>query len=233
MKDGWNYTGDAFLLDEAGYFVFQARTDDMIVSAGYNIAGPEVEGALLLHPAVAECGVVGATDEQRGQIVKAYVVLEAGYTADEATTRALQDFVKQTIAPYKYPRAIEYVPSLPRTETGKLHRRVTGYQAFRQRSHGYGELDGGAGFRARREGQLLVDHGKDATVRGVDHHVGSLDPVEAGCRCSRVDRGGRAAGGSFRAGTGRLDRRRHGDGERRREPCRFLYSWPWCLRWKC
>jgi 2-aminobenzoate-CoA ligase len=122
VKDGWNYTGDAYLIDEAGYFVFQARTDDMIVSAGYNIAGPEVEGALLLHPAVAECGVVGATDEQRGQIVKAYVVLKAGYTADETTTRALQDFVKQTIAPYKYPRAIEYVPSLPRTETGKLQR---------------------------------------------------------------------------------------------------------------
>ena len=122
VKDGWNYTGDAYLIDEAGYFVFQARTDDMIVSAGYNIAGPEVESALLLHAAVAECGVVGATDEQRGQIVKAYVVLKAGYTADETTTRALQDFVKQTIAPYKYPRAIEYVPSLPRTETGKLQR---------------------------------------------------------------------------------------------------------------
>jgi 2-aminobenzoate-CoA ligase len=122
VKDGWNYTGDAYLIDEAGYFVFQARTDDMIVSAGYNIAGPEVEGALLLHPAVAECGVVGALDEQRGQVVKAYVVLKAGYTADEATTRTLQDFVKQTIAPYKYPRAIAYVPSLPRTETGKLQR---------------------------------------------------------------------------------------------------------------
>ena len=122
VKGGWNYTGDAYLVDADGDFVYQARTDDMIVSAGYNIAGPEVEGALLLHPAVAECGVVGVPDEERGQIVKAFVVLKPGVPADAATTRELQDYVKQTIAPYKYPRAVEYLPALPRTETGKLQR---------------------------------------------------------------------------------------------------------------
>ena len=122
VQDGWNMTGDAYLCDEEGWYVYQARTDDMIVSAGYNIAGPEVESALLLHPAVAECGVVAAPDEERGMIVKAYVVLKPGHEGDAATTRALQDHVKATIAPYKYPRAIEYVGSLPRTETGKLQR---------------------------------------------------------------------------------------------------------------
>jgi len=122
VRDGWNYTGDAYRQDEDGWFVYQARTDDMIVSAGYNIAGPEVESALLLHPAVAECGVVGAPDDERGQIVKAYVVLKPGHAADAATTRALQDFVKQTIAPYKYPRAVDFLEQLPRTETGKLQR---------------------------------------------------------------------------------------------------------------
>ena len=122
VQNGWNFTGDAYLVDQDGYFIYQARTDDMIISAGYNIAGPEVESALLLHPAVAECGVIGAADEDRGQIVKAFVVLKPGHPADEATTRTLQDFVKKTIAPYKYPRAVEYVPSLPRTETGKLQR---------------------------------------------------------------------------------------------------------------
>jgi 2-aminobenzoate-CoA ligase len=122
VRKGWNYTGDAYKLDEEGYFIYQARTDDLIVSAGYNIAGPEVESALLLHPAVAECGVVGAPDEERGQIVKAYVVLKSGHHADDAMSHALQSFVKETIAPYKYPRAIEYVDSLPRTETGKLQR---------------------------------------------------------------------------------------------------------------
>jgi 2-aminobenzoate-CoA ligase len=122
VRGGWNYTGDAYLVDSDGDYVYQARSDDMIVSAGYNIAGPEVESALLLHPAVAECGVVGAADEMRGQIVKAFVVLKPGVAPDEATTRALQDHVKQTIAPYKYPRAIEYLETLPRTETGKLQR---------------------------------------------------------------------------------------------------------------
>jgi 2-aminobenzoate-CoA ligase len=122
VRDGWNYTGDAYVRDEDGYFVYQARTDDMIVTAGYNIAGPEVEDALLLHPAVAECGVVAAPDEERGNIVKAYVVLKAGHAADAATTATLQAFVKETIAPYKYPLAVEYLERLPRTETGKLQR---------------------------------------------------------------------------------------------------------------
>jgi len=122
VKDGWNYTGDAYLVDADGYFVFQARTDDMIVSAGYNIGGPEVEAALLLHPAVAECGVVGVPDDERGQIVKAFVTLKPGYAGDDAMTKTLQNFVKATIAPYKYPRAIEFMSSLPRTETGKLQR---------------------------------------------------------------------------------------------------------------
>jgi 2-aminobenzoate-CoA ligase len=122
VRDGWNYTGDAYFVDDDGYFVYQARTDDMIVSAGYNIAGPEVEGALLAHPAVAECGVVGVPDAERGQIVKAFVVLKPGHAGDDAMVRTLQQFVKQAIAPYKYPRAIEFLGGLPRTETGKLQR---------------------------------------------------------------------------------------------------------------
>jgi 2-aminobenzoate-CoA ligase len=122
VQNGWNITGDTYLMDADGYFWYQARSDDMIVSAGYNIAGPEVEAALLAHPAVAECGVVGAPDEERGQIVKAYVVLRPGHTGDAAATKLLQDHVKATIAPYKYPRTIEYVAALPRTQTGKLQR---------------------------------------------------------------------------------------------------------------
>jgi len=109
-------------MDADGYFWYQARSDDMIVSSGYNIAGPEVESALLAHPAVAECGVVGQPDEDRGQIVKAYVVLRPGYAAEPALTKVLQEYVKDTIAPYKYPRAIDYVAALPRTQTGKLQR---------------------------------------------------------------------------------------------------------------
>ena len=122
VQDGWNLTGDAYLIDADGYFVYQARTDDMIISGGYNIAGPEVEAALLMHPAVAECGVIGVADAERGQIVKAVVVLRAGHAATPALAKELQDFVKQSIAPYKYPRAIEFRASLPRTETGKLQR---------------------------------------------------------------------------------------------------------------
>jgi len=122
VKDGWNYTGDAYVVDDDGYFVYQARTDDMIISAGYNIAGPDVEGALMMHPAVAECGVIGSADPDRGEIVKAYVVLKPGTPRGASMTRELQDFVKQTIAPYKYPRAIEFLDALPRTETGKLQR---------------------------------------------------------------------------------------------------------------
>jgi 2-aminobenzoate-CoA ligase len=122
VQDGWNVTGDTYRMDEDGYFWFQARADDMIISAGYNIAGPEVETVLLTHPAVAECGVVAAPDEERGHIVKAYIVLRSGETGGDAMTKTLQDFVKAAIAPYKYPRAIEYVASLPRTQTGKLQR---------------------------------------------------------------------------------------------------------------
>jgi 2-aminobenzoate-CoA ligase len=122
VRDGWNITGDTYLMDADGYFWYQARSDDMIVSAGYNIAGPEVETALLTHPAIAECGVVGAPDAERGQIVKAYVVLHPGHAGDAALTKLLQDYVKANIAPYKYPRAIEYVSALPRTQTGKLQR---------------------------------------------------------------------------------------------------------------
>ena len=122
VQGGWNLTGDAYLVDDDGWFVYQARTDDMIVSAGYNIAGPEVESSLMLHPAVADCGVVAAPDEERGMIVKAFVVLKPGHLPGDAMTRALQDHVKASIAPYKYPRSIEYVEALPRTETGKLQR---------------------------------------------------------------------------------------------------------------
>jgi 2-aminobenzoate-CoA ligase len=122
VQRGWNVTGDAYLMDADGYFFYQARTDDMIISAGYNIAGPEVEAALLEHPAVAECGVVGAPDEERGMIVKAYVVLKPGFNRDDAMAKALQEHVKSAIAPYKYPRAVEFRDSLPRTETGKLQR---------------------------------------------------------------------------------------------------------------
>jgi 2-aminobenzoate-CoA ligase len=122
VQNGWNVTGDTYIKDADGYFRYQARSDDMIISAGYNIAGPEVETVLLAHPAVAECGVVGQPDDERGQIVKAYVVLNQGIAPDAALTRTLQDYVKAAVAPYKYPRAVEYVPNLPRTETGKLQR---------------------------------------------------------------------------------------------------------------
>jgi 2-aminobenzoate-CoA ligase len=122
VKNGWNLPGDTFVMDADGYFSYQARNDDMIISAGYNIAGPEVEGALLQHPAVAECGVVGMPDEDRGHIVQAYVVLKPGHTADAAMEKALQEHVKQTIAPFKYPRKVVFMDALPRTETGKLQR---------------------------------------------------------------------------------------------------------------
>ncbi len=122
VHDGWNVTGDAYLMDTDGYFFYQARTDDMIISGGYNIAGPEVEAALLLHEQVAECGVIGVADDERGQIVKAYVVLRPGAVASESLAGELQDFVKRSIAPYKYPRAIQFCDALPRTETGKLQR---------------------------------------------------------------------------------------------------------------
>jgi 2-aminobenzoate-CoA ligase len=136
VRDGWNITGDTYLMDADGYFWYQARSDDMIISAGYNIAGPEVESALLAHPAVAECGVVGVADEERGQIVKAYVVLRPGENGDAAMARALQDHVKATVAPYKYPRAVQFVGELPKTQTGKLQRyelrRIAAEQATRK-----------------------------------------------------------------------------------------------------
>ena len=122
VENGWNYTGDAYLMDQDGYFWYQARSDDMIISAGYNIAGPEVENALLDHPWVMECGVIGVPDLDRGQVVKAYVVLREGVQPDVAAAQALQEWVKQQIAPYKYPRRIQFVDSLPRTQTGKLQR---------------------------------------------------------------------------------------------------------------
>jgi len=122
VQGGWNLTGDAYSMDEDGYFYFQGRTDDLIVSAGYNISGLEVESALLKHEAVAECAVVGAPDDERGQIANAFVVLKPGYPRGEAMAKALQDFVKSAIAPYKYPRRVEFVAALPRTETGKLQR---------------------------------------------------------------------------------------------------------------
>jgi 2-aminobenzoate-CoA ligase len=109
-------------MDQDGYFYYHSRIDDMIVTSGYNVAAPEVEWALLGHPAVAECGVVGVADADRGQVIAAFVVLKPGFTGDEAMAAGLQDFVKRTIAPYKYPRVVRFLPSLPRTETGKLQR---------------------------------------------------------------------------------------------------------------
>ncbi|MFY0991056.1 benzoate-CoA ligase family protein [Halomonas sp. C05BenzN] len=122
VRDGWNLTGDAFIQDDEGYFHFAARSDDMIISAGYNIAGPEVEAALLAHEAVQECAVIGAPDGERGQIVEAFVVLCPGNEPGEACVKRLQDHVKQRIAPYKYPRSIRFVETLPKTATGKVQR---------------------------------------------------------------------------------------------------------------
>lgn len=122
VQNGWNITGDTYLMDSDGYFWYQSRSDDMIVSAGYNIAGTDVEAALLTHRSVVECGVVGAPDEARGMIVKAYVIVAPGVTPDAQLAAELQEHVKREIAPYKYPRAIEFVTQLPKTETGKLKR---------------------------------------------------------------------------------------------------------------
>ncbi len=122
VQNGWNITGDTYIQDVDGYFWYQARNDDMIVSAGYNIAGPEVEAALLTHPAVAECGVVGAPDAERGMVVRAYIVPKPGFRGDAILAKALQDHVKAEVAPYKYPRSVVFVETLPRTETGKLQR---------------------------------------------------------------------------------------------------------------
>jgi len=122
VRNGWNLTGDAYRRDADGYFWYQARTDDMIISAGYNISGPEVEAALLDHPKVLECAVVGSPNVDRGEIVKAFVVLRPGTVPSDALIQDIQDFAKAEIAPYKYPRTIEFVTGLPRTETGKVQR---------------------------------------------------------------------------------------------------------------
>ena len=122
VRHGWNYTGDTYIRDEDGYFWYQARSDDMIISSGYNIAGPEVENALLRHPSVLEAGVIGMPDPDRGQLVTAFVVLRPEAATGEAAVKELQEFVKARIAPYKYPRAVHFVPALPRTNTGKLQR---------------------------------------------------------------------------------------------------------------
>jgi len=122
IKNGWNVTGDAYLMDENGYFHYQSRTDDMIISSGYNIAGPEIEACVLTHPSVAECAVVGEPDDIRGAIVKAFVILKTSISPDESCIKSIQDHVKSQLAPYKYPRKIEFVQSLPRTETGKIQR---------------------------------------------------------------------------------------------------------------
>ncbi|MCJ9429960.1 benzoate-CoA ligase family protein [Kordiimonas marina] len=122
VVNGWNVTGDTYFHDEDGYFRFVARSDDMIVSSGYNIGGPEVEAALLLHDAVAECAVVGVPDTARGQIVKAFIVPAAGVTPSADLAEALKTHVKETIAPYKYPRAIDFIDELPKTQTGKIQR---------------------------------------------------------------------------------------------------------------
>jgi 2-aminobenzoate-CoA ligase len=122
VQKGWNLTGDAYRMDSDGYFWFQGRTDDMIISSGYNISGVEVESVLLTHPKVAECAVIGLPDEERGQIVKACIVLQPSVAASAEAAHELQDYVKSQIAPYKYPRAIEFVESLPKTNTGKIQR---------------------------------------------------------------------------------------------------------------
>ena len=122
VKDGWNYPGDAFTQDADGYFFYQARDDDMIITSGYNVGGPEVEDALMQHAAVAECGVIGLPDDERGMVVKAFVVLKPGVEGNMAIVKLLQEHVKATLAPFKYPRQIEFVSKLPRTETGKLQR---------------------------------------------------------------------------------------------------------------
>jgi 2-aminobenzoate-CoA ligase len=129
VQDGWNFTGDTFLQDQDGYLHFLARSDDMIISSGYNIAGPEVEEALLLHDAVAECCVVGVPDAERGQLVTAYVVVADGTAGTAELAQELQAFTKQQIAPYKYPRAVEFVAALPRSTTGKVQRFVLRQQA--------------------------------------------------------------------------------------------------------
>ena len=122
VHDGWNITGDLYRRDSEGYFYFVARNDDLIVSSGYNIAGPEVEQAILMHEAVVECAVIGAPCPERGMLVQGHIVLADGIVGDEELIKDIQDFVKRTIAPFKYPRAIVFTQSLPKTQTGKIQR---------------------------------------------------------------------------------------------------------------
>jgi enamine deaminase RidA (YjgF/YER057c/UK114 family) len=122
VQRGWNFTGDAYLVDDDGYFWYQCRTDDMIVTSGYNVSGPEVENVLLAHASVAECAVVGVPDAARGQLVTAFVVVSAGAEGSPSLAKELQEYVKSQLAPYKYPRAVEFVTALPRTLTGKIQR---------------------------------------------------------------------------------------------------------------
>ena len=163
VQNGWNLTGDAYTMDEDGYFRYQARTDDLIVSSGYNISGAEVENVLLTDPAVAECAVVGVPDEHRGQLVKAFVVPSAAVTPSNALAKALQDFVKSQLAPYKYPRAIEFVTTLPRTPTGKVQRfRLRSALTFHEpgnwpRPLGYANAVGAAGRVVFIAGQVGWD----------------------------------------------------------------------------
>ncbi|OEV04513.1 AMP-binding protein [Streptomyces oceani] len=138
VRGGWNLTGDTYVREPGGYFRYVARADDMIISAGYNIAGPEVEGALLRHPDVLEAAVVGRPDERRGQSVVAHVVLRAGVTRGEARSEELRDFVRAELSPYKCPREIVFAEALPRTPTGKLQR-------FRLRAAGSDARAGGDG----------------------------------------------------------------------------------------
>jgi 2-aminobenzoate-CoA ligase len=206
VQRGWNLTGDAYLVDADGQYVYQARTDDMIISGGYNIAGPEVESALLLHPAVAECGVIGVADADRGQIVKAFVVLRPGGAGDEAMARALQDFVKQTIAPYKYPRAVEFRDSLPRTETGKLQR-------FRLRACG-GRPDGLGRAAAAPPSKRRLD----TSSRQKDRSDESSPARRMGGAQGLCQRGGRRGPAGVRGRPDRLERAVHLRQRRPRRP---------------
>jgi 2-aminobenzoate-CoA ligase len=140
VRDGWNLTGDSYIRDADGYFWYQARTDDMIISSGYNISGPEVEGVLLEHLAVQECAVVGVPDEQRGHLVKAFVVLKPDFERSPEMVKKLQEWVKEQLAPFKYPRAVEFVDTMPRTATGKLQRFVLRErEAGREQPRGAGQ----------------------------------------------------------------------------------------------
>jgi 2-aminobenzoate-CoA ligase len=184
VQGGWNVTGDVFVQDEDGYFWYRARNDDMIISSGYNIAGPEVEEAVMAHPAVAECAVVGVPDEARGQVVKAFVVPAAGVVADDALVHELQDFVKQRIAPYKYPRVVAFLDALPRTSTGKVQRFVLrdrvasepaepGATATQGASRRRGRHSAHRGHRRRPGRPLLRGPGQAARPEARDRGLGA------------------------------------------------------------